>query len=83
MMHATPVSMSDAHTHRRLRSYPERLGATLIYPVPKVVATLVNGAISFLPRRTREKFALLSNEEQLCTRAGLNVEELPKGFADL
>jgi len=66
-----------------LRSYPERLGATLIYPVPKVVATLVNGAISFLPRRTREKFALFSNEEQLCKRVGLKAEELPKGFADL
>ena len=64
-------------------NYPERLGGTLIYPVPKVVAALVNGAISFLPRRTREKFALLSNEKQLCLKAGLKAEDLPEGFSDL
>jgi len=59
-------------------NYPERTKKAIIYPIPTILAYVAWAILKFVPERTRNKFSLLSEEEDLCRESGLTPEELPE-----
>jgi len=58
-------------------NYPNCACKILLYPVPQVLARIVNSFMSFVKKKTREKMIFVSTLEGLCTESGLPKDKLP------
>jgi len=58
-------------------NYPERLHRAVIFPVPWLLRRVVNGMLWFLPRRTKDKFEIVSDIAGLISACNLNEDQLP------
>merc|ERR1711924_162925 len=50
----------------------------IIYPIPRWLKYVADTVLLLLPRRTREKFVMLSEEEELLEKTGMSQDELPE-----
>jgi len=57
--------------------YVGRLKAAIIYPIPVYLCRIVQASIWWLPARVKQKFALASDEADLCRRMKLDPSKLP------
>ena len=59
-------------------NYPERCCKGVIYPIPKWAKYIAKAILLLLPKRTRDKFIMLSEEAELCETCGLSAGDLPE-----
>lgn len=59
-------------------NYPERCASAIIYPIPRWMKYVADAILLILPKRTREKFLMYAEEEQLLEKTGLTADELPE-----
>jgi len=59
-------------------NYPERCATAIIYPIPRLMKFVADALLLLLPKRTREKFVLFSEEADFCAKTGLSSAELPE-----
>lgn len=58
-------------------NYPERAHSIVMYPVPHIIAALVQTMMTIIPEKTRNKVCFVSSLEDLCNETGLPVDRLP------
>lgn len=59
-------------------NYPERCAKGVIYPIPRWMKYVADAILLLLPKRTRDKFVMLSEEEELCVATWISAEDLPE-----
>lgn len=59
-------------------NYPERCQKAIIYPIPRMFKHLANVILMLVPKKTREKFSLLSEEQELCEALQMAPQDLPE-----
>lgn len=59
-------------------NYPERAGKGIIYPIPRWMKYVADVILLLVPKRTRDKFIMLAEEEEFLQETGMKSEELPE-----
>lgn len=59
-------------------NYPERCSKGVIYPIPRWMKYVADAILLLVPKRTRDKFIMLSDEQDLCETTGINSADLPE-----
>jgi hypothetical protein len=59
-------------------NYPERLQTAIIYPIPVWLRYIANAILIIVPKRTREKFVMFSDEPDLLEKLGMTSDQLPE-----
>lgn len=77
------MSMAKRLTSLLEANYPERLQKVVIAPVPSLAKTIVDGMLWFLPERTRAKFSVASNSEEVAEALHVDLSTLPAALQDL
>lgn len=61
-------------------NYPERCGKGIIYPIPRWMKYVADVILLLVPKRTRDKFIMLAEEDEFCKETGLTSEEVPENL---
>lgn len=80
----TGVSLKQGMNARLLKklygtfepNYPETLEKLVLYPVPKIMASVVNATFSFVNENTRKKFIITDDLVVVCKELGWNIKEI-------
>lgn len=78
---APPAAYMAEFTKVMKANYPERAHKIVMYPVPKIIVTLVKTMMSIIPEKTREKVSFTSSLEGVCRETGLSMDQLPEEMA--
>ncbi|CAK0909989.1 unnamed protein product [Prorocentrum cordatum] len=63
-------------------NYPERCHRIILYPIPRLIARVIQGAMQWVPANTRDKMSFVASLDDVCRAAGLAREQLPEHLLD-
>ncbi|CAE8631323.1 unnamed protein product [Polarella glacialis] len=72
-----PMSFAVAMASILEANYPERLGKAVVYPVPRLISSIVWAFLWFLDENTRSKVSVETYEERLLSAIHIEAWDLP------